>query len=59
MPETLTMHFSKKIDDQTWEVGVHIADVSNYVRENTAIDREAKKRQLYLLGWRSSAYASP
>ena len=27
-----------------WEVGVHIADVSHYVKENTIIDKEAQKR---------------
>ena len=38
----------KKIDDQTWEVGVHIADVSHYVRKNTFLDREAKKEGIQL-----------
>eukprot|EP01122_Echinamoeba_exundans_P003558 TRINITY_DN13641_c0_g1_i1.p1 TRINITY_DN13641_c0_g1~~TRINITY_DN13641_c0_g1_i1.p1 ORF type:complete len:1050 (-),score=196.29 TRINITY_DN13641_c0_g1_i1:12-3161(-) len=27
-----------------WEVGVHIADVSHYVRPSSALDREAEKR---------------
>ena len=27
-----------------WEVGVHIADVSHYVKEGTIIDKEAQKR---------------
>ena len=27
-----------------WHLGVHIADVSNYVQENSALDWEAKKR---------------
>ena len=29
---------------QMYEVGVHIADVSHYVREGTALDREAQER---------------
>ncbi|KAK4051726.1 Translational repressor [Microbotryomycetes sp. JL221] len=31
-------------DDGTYEVGVHIADVSYFVKQNTALDREARKR---------------
>jgi ribonuclease R len=34
----------KKINDNEYEIGVHIADVSHYVREGTALDREAVKR---------------
>lgn len=33
-----------KNDDGTFEVGVHIADVSHFVKPNTALDREARKR---------------
>ncbi|KAM0790123.1 hypothetical protein ACM66B_005448 [Microbotryomycetes sp. NB124-2] len=33
-----------KNDDGTYEVGVHIADVSYFVKQNTALDREARKR---------------
>ncbi|MEY2545317.1 MAG: ribonuclease [Verrucomicrobiota bacterium] len=33
-----------KIDNQTWELGVHIADVSAYVTPDSALDREARKR---------------
>ena len=41
----------KKIDNNVWEAGVHIADVSNYVRDQTAMT-EAKKRgnSTYLVG---------
>jgi len=36
---------------QLYEIGVHIADVSHYVREGTALDREAVKRgcSIYLV----------
>ncbi|WWC93281.1 hypothetical protein V866_000114 [Kwoniella sp. B9012] len=34
----------KKNEDGTITVGVHIADVSYFVKANTAIDREARKR---------------
>ncbi len=34
----------KKLDGSLYEIGVHIADVSHYVRENTALDEESKKR---------------
>jgi protein SSD1 len=31
-------------DDGTYDIGVHIADVSYFVKPNTALDRDAKKR---------------
>lgn len=34
----------RKIDDRLWEVGVHIADVSYYVKEGSIIDKEAYHR---------------
>mgnify|MGYP001579144492 CR=1 FL=1 len=34
----------KKLADGKFEIGVHIADVSHYVRPGTALDREAVKR---------------
>ena len=39
-------------DENGWVVGVHIADVSYYVRNNSAIDKEARKRgnSTYLVG---------
>jgi len=34
----------KKLSDNLWEVGVHIADVSFYVKPSDLLDNEAKKR---------------
>ena len=34
----------KKLRNNNIEVGIHIADVTHYVRENTSVDNEAKKR---------------
>ncbi len=34
----------RKLDNGLWEVGVHIADVSHYVRPNTILDDEAFSR---------------
>lgn len=34
----------KKINDELYEIGVHIADVSYYVNPDTALDEEAYKR---------------
>lgn len=34
----------KQLKPNLWEVGVHIADVSHYVREGSVIDKEAVKR---------------
>lgn len=34
----------KKLENNTFEVGVHIADVSHYVKPDSAIDTEARER---------------
>ncbi len=34
----------RRLADNLWEVGVHIADVSHYVTEGSIIDKEAQKR---------------
>lgn len=34
----------RKLKEGLWEVGVHIADVSHYVKEGSIIDKEAEKR---------------
>ena len=41
----------RKLENGLWEVGVHIADVSHYVKENDIIDKEAQKRatSIYLV----------
>lgn len=41
----------KKLSNGNWEIGVHIADVSHYVKPGTAIDKEAFDRgtSIYLV----------
>ncbi len=41
----------RPLDDGTWEVGVHIADVTHFVAEGSLIDKEAQKRatSIYLV----------
>src|SRR3989344_2471263 len=36
----------KKLGGNKYEIGVHIADVSHYVREGSELDKEARKRAL-------------
>jgi len=42
----------QKIADSTYEIGVHIADVTHYVKEGSELDKEAYKRgnSTYLVG---------
>jgi ribonuclease R len=41
----------RKVSETLWEVGVHIADVTHYVKPDDIIDREAEKRatSIYLV----------
>ena len=34
----------RKLDNGNWEVGIHIADVTHYLKEDTALEREAEER---------------
>jgi len=34
----------RKLENGNWEIGVHIADVSHYVKEDSIIDKEAVRR---------------
>jgi ribonuclease R len=34
----------EKLDENQWQIGVHIADVASYVTADSALDREARKR---------------
>jgi protein SSD1 len=34
----------KKVREGVWEIGVHVADVTHFVKPNSLVDREAKKR---------------
>ncbi|GAB6983365.1 ribonuclease R [Prevotella dentasini] len=41
----------RRLDNKLWQVGVHIADVSHYVKEGDVIDKEAQQRatSIYLV----------
>ncbi len=41
----------RKIDEDKWEIGVHIADVTHYVRPDTLLEEEAQSRatSIYLV----------
>jgi ribonuclease R len=42
----------RRLEEEVWEIGVHIADVSHYVESETALDKEAYTRatSVYLPG---------
>ncbi len=35
----------KKLKNNNIEIGIHIADVTHYIQENTPLDEEARKRR--------------
>ncbi|MGC6471071.1 MAG: ribonuclease R [Flavobacteriales bacterium] len=41
----------KQLNNQNWEIGIHIADVSHYVKKDSNIDKEAQERatSIYLV----------
>lgn len=34
----------KRLDSETWEVGVHITDVTYFIKSQSALDKEARAR---------------
>ena len=42
--DALSFRQCSNVNGQRYEVGIHIADVSHYVREGTTLDREARER---------------
>lgn len=34
----------KKLEEDTWEVGVHISDVTYFIKSQSALDKEARAR---------------
>ncbi len=42
--DALSFRQLSPVNGQRYEVGIHISDVSHYVRESTALDREAQER---------------
>ncbi|QIK16665.1 ribonuclease R [Blattabacterium sp. DPU] len=42
----------RKLNYNTWEIGIHISDVSHYIREGSLLDQEAYSRatSVYLVG---------
>ncbi|WP_185864825.1 ribonuclease R family protein [Blattabacterium cuenoti] len=42
----------RKIEKKIWEIGIHISDVTHYLKENSIIDKEAYIRtsSIYLMG---------
>ena len=42
----------RRLDDDSWEAGIHIADVAHFVSPGSEVDREARRRgnSVYLVG---------
>ncbi|AWU39283.1 ribonuclease R [Blattabacterium punctulatus CPU2] len=42
----------RKLNSNTWEIGIHIADVTYYIKEGSLLDKEAYKRanSIYFIG---------
>lgn len=34
----------KKLDEQYWEVGVHVCDITYFIKAHSALDKEARAR---------------
>jgi len=41
---SMTLVYVKRLENGNWQLQVHIADVSHYVRRGSALDREARLR---------------
>ena len=48
------LHYRKKPKSDLIEVGVHIADVSHFVRPGTALDKEAANRYVAITSYGST-----
>ncbi len=53
MQKILMMHYQlKSLENGNYSVGIHIADVSHYVKQNSNLDKEAARRgnSVYFVG---------
>ena len=49
----------RRLKNGLWEVGVHIADVTHYVKEGGLIDKEAEKRATSVFSWTAPSRCCP